>query len=255
MSLIGPLKPLLTALVMPPAGPLVLILLGGLLARTRRRWAWGLVGMGAVMLWVLSCQATAYGLNQRLLATYPPVSTAQLKDSQAIVVLGGGVKLKAPEYGEPILAHDAHMRLRYGIHLARQTQLPLVYSGGKGWAAPSQQTLSEAAVAARVLQLDAGMRFAWVDEQSRDTQENAELSYAQLAPKGITRIALVTNDWHMQRSLRHFEQAGFVVHPAPMGYVQPPLRWETDYLPSGHGLSSTRQVLREWLGQVMDRLH
>ena len=61
MSLIGPLKPLLTNLVMPPAGPLLLIL------------------------------------------------------------LGGGVKLKAPEYGEPILANDAHMRLRYGIHLARQT--------------------------------------------------------------------------------------------------------------------------------------
>lgn len=254
MSLIGPLKPLLTNLVMPPAGPLLLILLGAWLTRSRR-WAWVMVGTGAVMLWVLSCQATADGLNQWLLKSYPPVSALQLRDSQAIVVLGGGVKLKAPEYGEPILHNEAHMRLRYGIHLARQTRLPLVFSGGKGWAAPEQQTFSEADVAVRTLQLDAGMRFAWVDEQSRDTRENAELSYAQLAPKGITRIALVTNDWHMQRSVRHFEQAGFVVHPAPMGYVQPPLRWETDYLPSGHGLTATRHVLREWLGQLVDRLY
>ena len=249
MSWIGPVKPLFTSLLMPPAGPLLVIGLGLVLARSRRRLAWGLVASGTVMLWLLSCQVTAYGLSQWLLTSYPPVSAAQLKDSQAIVVLGGGVKLKAPEYGELDLKNEAYMRLRYGIHLARQSQLPLVYSGGKGWAAPDQQTVSEAEVAAQVLHRDASLGFAWTEDQSRDTRENAQLSHAYLAAQGISRIALVTNDWHMQRSVRNFEQAGFVVHPAPMGYVQPPLRWETDYLPSGHGLNATQQVLREWLGR------
>jgi uncharacterized SAM-binding protein YcdF (DUF218 family) len=55
----------------------------------------------------------------------------------------------------------------------------------------------------------------------------------------------------MQRSVRNFEQAGFVVQPAPMGYTQPPLRLDTDFLPSGGGLRDTRRVLHEALGRLM----
>jgi uncharacterized SAM-binding protein YcdF (DUF218 family) len=68
---------------------------------------------------------------------------------------------------------------------------------------------------------------------------------------GITRILLVTNDWHMQRSVRNFEQAGFVVQPAPMGYIHAPMTWESAYLPSEGGLEITRKVLREFLGLLM----
>jgi uncharacterized SAM-binding protein YcdF (DUF218 family) len=251
MSFIGPFKPLLTTLLLPPAGPLLLVFLGLLMARFKRRWAGALVLTGSVVLWLACCNATAYGLNRLLLQTYPAVTMAQLQDSQAIVVLGGGVDLYAPEHDAPILGETAHMRLRYGVHLARQTQLPLVYSGGKGWAAAGAQQDSEAAVAANALSREHGLTFAWVDETSRDTRENAQRSFEQLSQQGLTRIVLVTNDWHMQRSLRHFEQAGFKVQPAPMGYTQPPLRWDTDFLPSGGGLRNTRRVLHEFLGLLM----
>ena len=251
MSLLAPLKPLLTTLVMPPSGPLLVILLAAAVHRWRRRLAWALAGLAVAALWVLSCQASAYGLNQLLLKSYPPLSTSQLKNAQAIVILGGGVNLHAPEYGEAILANEAQMRLLYGVHLARESQLPMVYAGGVGWGAPEAQVDSEAAVAARVLARDSGMRFAWLDDQSRDTRENAQRSYEQLSKQGITRIALVTNDWHMQRSVRNFEQAGFQVLPAPMGYTQPPMRWDSDYLPSAKGLHDARTVLREWLGLLL----
>ena len=76
-------------------------------------------------------------------------------------------------------------------------------------------------------------------------------AFEVLSPQGIQRIALVTNDWHMQRSVRNFEQAGFEVTPAPMGYMQPAVNIPIDFLPTAHGLSHSYGVLREWLGLVM----
>jgi len=249
-SWIGPLKPLLSALMLPPVSPLLLIFAGLLLLRFSKRWAQAAIFSGALLLWVLSCSASAYGLNQLLLNSYPPIAPADLQKSQAIVVLGGGVELYAPEYGQPILAALAYQRLLYGRYLKTLKDLPLVYSGGKGWGASSAQTQTEAQVAAFALKRDFGMTFYLSDGESRDTRENALRSYALLSAQGITRIALVTHDWHMQRSLMQFEAAGFQVLPAPMGYIQPPLRWDTDFLPSGGGLEKTRIVLREWLGRL-----
>ena len=92
-SWIGPLKPLLSALILPPASPLLLIFAGSLLLRFSRRWAQAAIFSGALILWILSCSASAYGLNHLLLRSYPPMAAADLQKAQAIVVLGGGVDL------------------------------------------------------------------------------------------------------------------------------------------------------------------
>ena len=247
---IGPFKPLVATLLLPPASLLLLVLAGVLVMRFSTRWGKALCAIGALLLWALSCNATAYGLGQLLLRSYPPISIQALKQTQAIVVLGGGVQLYAPEYEQATLSDAAYQRLVYGRYLKTLHDLPLVFSGGKGWAAPSGQVQSEAQVAANVLQRDFGLRFFLADEASRDTRENALRSYAILSAKGIRRIALVTHDWHMQRSLEQFEAAGFEVIPAPMGYTQPPMRWDTDYLPSANGLRASNRVLHEWLGRL-----
>jgi hypothetical protein len=59
---------------------------------------------------------------------------AELKKSPrtAIVVLGGGRRLLAPEYGVATLTPRSIERLRYGVWLARETGLPLAFSGGVG---------------------------------------------------------------------------------------------------------------------------
>jgi uncharacterized SAM-binding protein YcdF (DUF218 family) len=246
----GPLKPLLSALILPPASPLLLIFAGLVLARFSKRWAQAAILSGALLMWVLSCSASAYGLNQVLLRSYPALAPADLQKVQAIVVLGGGVDMYAPEYGQSIHSPHAHQRLVYGRYLKHLSDLPLFFSGGKGWGANSTQIQTEAQVAAYVLKRDFGMTFFLVDNESRDTRENALHSFALLSAQGITRIALVTHDWHMQRSLMQFEAAGFQVLPAPMGYVQPPIRWDTDFLPSASGLEKTKIVLHEWLSRI-----
>jgi len=251
MLSIGPLKPVLTALLLPPGGLLVLIFLGCLLARTYRRLAWGIVMLASATMWILACDATASGLSRLLLKSYAPISAQDLNKAQAIVVLGGGVDKFAPEFGSEELSSTAYKRLAYAAHLTKQTHLPVLFAGGKGWAASGNQYGSEAEIAEHTMARDFGLQLKWLDKTSRDTRENASSAYEVLSPLGIKRIALVTNDWHMQRSLRNFEQAGFEVHPAPMGYLQPPLNTPTDFVPTLSGLSQSYLVLREWLGLLL----
>ena len=244
---LGELKPILGALALPPAGPLLLALAGLALARRFRRTGTALTLLAIIGLLALSCAGVAVPLARALL---PPVSAAQPKDLervQAIVVLGGGVESEAPEYGSPQLSPSAMGRLRYGAWLARRTGKPLAYAGGQGWTAAGTQQEPESQVARRVLQDDYGLPLRWLEDRSRDTQENADFLARELRPAGALRIALVTDSWHMPRALLYFRAAGFEVVPAPLHFPQTHPNPVMDWLPSPDGLGLTRQVLREWL--------
>ncbi len=249
MTELGQLKPILAALVLPPAAPLLLALLGLLLATRKKAWGLLLAFAGMALLWLLSCHAVAVWLAQNIVPQYAPAAVATLKNSdvQAIVVLGGGVHPLAPEYGEAQSSAAAAMRLRYGAWLARQTGLPVAFAGGLGWGAADAQTLSEGEVARRMAQQDYGLRLRWVDDQSRDTAENASLLRPLLQKDGIQRIALVTHAWHMPRSVLAFERAGFQVTAAPMGFTLPSRNGLLEWLPSSDGLDASRVMLKEWL--------
>ena len=248
---LGVLKPLLTLLFLPPVGPMLLLLVACLMGHKHRRLAWHMVVVSCLSLWIFGSQAAAYGLSRLLLKTYDPVNVSALEKAQAIVVLGAGIDLHAPEYGEAVLNQVAHARLRYGAHLKRSTHLPLMFAGGKGWSAGPMQLQSEAEVAAQTALRDLNMTIDWLDSESRDTRQSADYAYQILAPEGKKSILLVTNDWHMQRSVRNFEAAGFTVMPAPMGFLQTPNNPLFDYLPSPGGMGATQFILKEWIGRLM----
>lgn len=251
--LLAELKPIAATLLLPPAGPLLLALLAILLLPRLRRVGALLATAGLLALWLASCNAVAVALHGWLLPPAAPLQPAQLQAAQAIVVLGGGVRPVAPEYGTPQPATHTLGRLRYGARLARASGLPLAFAGGVGWSARGTTTVDEAQVAQRVLQEDYGITPRWLDAASRDTAENARQLAAQLLPHGVRRIVLVTDAWHVPRARLQFERAGFEVLPAPTGFAgwreRPLLEW----LPSAHGLESTRQALREWLALQLAR--
>ncbi|MDB5896374.1 MAG: hypothetical protein JWQ88_3905 [Rhodoferax sp.] len=254
------LKPILTALALPPAGPLLLACVGWLLLLRRRRIGHALIAVSIGGLWLLSCNAVAIGLAAQLLPTATVLapegvrSTLRARQTQAIVVLGSGILPAAPEYGQAQPTADAAARLRYGAWLARESDLPLAFAGGIGWAAQGEDMPSEGEVSRRFLESDYGLALRWVDDQSRDTFENARQMRTVLARDGIDRIALVTSSWHMPRAVTAFEQAGFVVLPAPTAFNVPQQRPLLEWLPSLHGLLGSQRVLREWLGLVVARL-
>jgi uncharacterized SAM-binding protein YcdF (DUF218 family) len=253
---LGEIKAIAAAMLLPPASPLLIAAIG--LLWLRHRVGQLLITAGLLALWLLSCNAVAVWLAQRVLpqvSVLEPSRQAQLGVSglQAIVVLGGGIQPFAPEYGQAQPSASTAARLRYGIQLAKHSHLPLAFAGGVGWSNAGQAAPSEAGTA-QVFSAEHGVTLRWIESQSRDTAENAARMRDLLAPAGIHHIALVTHAWHMPRSQALFEQAGFTVLPAPMGFVLPSERPLLEWLPSAHGLTASRQVLREWLALQLRRM-
>jgi len=123
----------------------------------------------------------------------------------------------------------------------------VAFAGGVGWASAGTDIAPEGEVARRTAE-EWGMTLRWVDARSRDTAENAREMQRLLGPEGVRRIALVTDAWHMPRSVLAFQAAGFEVVPAPTGFPSTRTRPLLEWLPSAEGLSLSRQVLREWVG-------
>lgn len=249
----GQLKPILAALAMPPAGPLLLALIGLLLMR----WRWlagALLNLAGIAgLWFLGCNAVALGLAATLLPPVQPldVKSAAMTQAQAIVVLGGGVHAQSPEYGTPQPSASTLERVRYAVWLARRTGKPLAFSGGVGWASFTSASPTEAEAAGQLLAGDYGLQLRWADGAARDTGQSARVLAGTMGRDRIRRIVLVTHSWHMPRSIAAFEKAGFQVTPAPMDFPQRRGRDLLEWLPSIEGMTLSRQVLREWLGKQM----
>lgn len=253
---LGSLKPVLSSLLMPLAFLPLLGCLGLLLAARRKRSGWLLSSVAFGTLWLLSCQGTAVWLARTILPQYLPTTTAQLKASQvqAIVVLGGGMYPQAPEYGKAQPNPSTAARLRYGIWLAKQSGLPVAFSGGSGWAAGSDVKSTEAEMAASVALEDYAFTLRWVENQSRDTAENALLVAPLLQRDGIQRIALVTDALHMPRAMLAFGRTGLAISPAPMGYVLSHKSSVLQWLPSVDGLMGSSRLMHEALGLAVARL-
>lgn len=205
-------KYLLKALVLPPVAPLLVAAVGVAMLSRRPRAGRALVTLGLVMLAALSMPAVSLALL-RYVDGSPPLQFDNAKDVQAIVILGGGLKRGAPEYGGDTMSRLTLERVRYGALLARGTKLPVLVSGGR--AAPS--TLTEATVMRDALQNEFGVAVRWVEDRSRNTHENATLSAELLRADGVKRVLLVAHGFDMPRATAEFAAAGIEPIAAPTG--------------------------------------
>jgi uncharacterized SAM-binding protein YcdF (DUF218 family) len=244
---------------------LVLVLAGARLIPRRRGLGWLMLLVGVVLLYLSTLRGVAVVLHDQGLEPPPaltPERLTQLRSdvrsgtSTAIVVLGGGRRSFAPEYGVSDLNSTSFDRLRYGAWIARQTSAPLAFTGGVGWAAldRAQVGATEAEIAARVARDELDLPLKWVEGSSRDTRENAILTVKALRESGVKRAVLVTHAWHMPRALREFrQQAGssLAIEAAPMGFVRLEGTVAEDWLPSGQGSMDVRSTLRELLARAV----
>jgi uncharacterized SAM-binding protein YcdF (DUF218 family) len=245
------LKKILTALILPPAGPILLALFGLWLARScrSRRWQHGgaaLAALSLISLLLLSLPVVGNALMAPL-ESHPPVTPAQLQRVQAIVILSGGTYYAAPEYGGDTVGNATLERLRYGARLARESRLPLLVSGG----APTGGR-PEGELMREVLDSDFGVKVRWAETASRDTAESAGLSAALLKATGVTRIALVSHGWHLTRAIPLFEKQGLEVTAAPTAFSTGLPSLVETLLPGG--MNRSRDALHEYLGQLYNRL-
>src|SRR3954470_8211462 len=241
----------LAALILPPAGPLLLALFFLILCMKAKRPGWRaftgtLAALSLLSLLALSIPFVATALTAPL-NRYPVVTEDSLNQAQAIVILGGGTHYNAAEYGRDTVSGITLQRVRYGAYLAKKTNLPVLVTGGTVYGGrPEGESMGEA------LQEDFGVTPRWVESTSRNTAENAGASASMLRRDGISKIVLVSHSVHLARAVPLFERERLTVFPAPMGMVTNSPSWLEAVLPDN--LSKSHDALHEYLGLLFYRL-
>lgn len=296
------LQALMEALLLPPSGFFVLLVLAALAT-----WWWrcrAVFVVALALVWLLSTPAVSALLAERLerqipvfvsetlvldagelqreeaadvaspfdhsgaLAERPMRADAGQSPRPVIAVLGGGRDVARREYGgrdrPSALALE---RLAYAVQLHRSTGWPLALTGGVD---PLSGGESEAALFARVLAEQYGVRASYLEAASRNTRENAQfladLLRSSSADGELPPVVLVTQAMHMPRSLREFSAAGFTPVAAPVDFRGLPqggdfslgsgkgLRRIFVWIPDLTAIETTRFALRETLASLRNRV-
>jgi len=239
------IKAVLKTAVLPPTGPLLLAAFGIVLWRRAPRLGRGLAAAGVAGLLLLSMPAVAEFLVS-LVDTSVPFDPQAAKSAEAVVILGGGIRYNAPEYGGDTLATLTLERVRYGARVARLTGLPVLVSGGTVLAGEAEAVLMAAA-----LEREFGVPVRWVEQRSRTTHENAVRTAAILQRDGIDRIILVTHVFDTRRAIAEFEAQGLHAVAAPTGGSSPSPGVILDWMPSMPGLTRSYYATYELLANVV----
>ena len=235
----------LASFILPPAGLVLLSLLGWWVARSRAVLGGAIMWLSALLLVGLSTDAGSALLVQPLEQQSLPLISARESKAGAIVILGGGRLHAAPEAGgRDQVGVQTLMRLRAGAHIQRQTGLPVLVAGG----APDGSGESEARLMAHTLKEDFNVSVRWIEDKSTNTAGNAVLAAPVLHQANIRRILLVTDAVHMPRARLVFERAGLEVVPMPTNFVSMRHTDAASFIPHAQALKNSHYALHEWLG-------
>lgn len=147
---------------------------------------------------------------------------SELVEPMSLVLLGcrvvGPAALSPPAQRRALRAAEA---LQSGL-----TQ-HILACGGKAWNGVRECD----ALCAFLLERGAAESALERESHSLSTRQNAHYAARLLLPRGISRVWLVTCDWHMPRALRCFAGAGFRAEPLPA--LSPPIALGATWLRAG----------------------
>ena len=165
----------------------------------RRRLCMTLVVASIVWFWFWSMPITYQWIGGALEREWPIVKAEEAPKADAIVLLGGGMGANTNDcpYAEMWSAAD---RVWHAARLYKAGKAPIIIPTGSG---ERQSALP--------LLLDFGVPESAiiVEDQARNTEENAKFVEAILATKGAKntkRVLLVTSAWHMRRSMLMYKK-------------------------------------------------
>lgn len=242
--------------LLAPGMLIFLALLGGtalLWSRRRFRLGRGLLTALAAALAVVVVSPLQPFLTETLENRFPanPDLPAHV---DGIIVLGGSVDPVISQARHQIVIDEAAERLFYGARLGLQhPEARVLFTGGS--ADPWTPDAREAPWAAEMLrQLGLPGERLVIEDQSRNTYENALFSQRLVMPAAGQVWVLVTSARHMPRSVGIFRRIGWPVIAYPVDFRS---GGETGWVNLDlvlHRLRLLSQALHEWLGQVYYRL-
>ena len=248
---------ILYSLVIPPGGIITLLIIFNIcLYRQKHRLAYVLSFIIAIF-YLLSTQFVAYQLIKPLENMYANYSLIELKaqNPDVIVMLGGGAINNVEDIdGDGQVSGYVANRMLTVMRLQKALDVPVILAGGKVFA----DTGREADIEQRIFtQLGVSPDKLLIENQSRNTVENAQNSKQIMEAHHFTKPILVTSGFHMPRSMMIFERENLT-----------PIAYTTDYqmsgkiafsifnlLPNNGALNNSCMAIREYLGILALKLH
>lgn len=239
-----------------PVNLSIFLILIGVVARwfgRRRLSAWS-TGLAASVLmlsvWTSLGALLLNPLEERYARPSPPPS-----EVAGVIVLGGGFEgaINLARGGYDLNAGGDRF-VEAAILARKYPQARIVVTGGTG--AMILEGEGDGATAPRLLTaLGVDPSRLVLENESRNTFENAQFTRRLVEPKPGETWLLVTSAFHMPRSMGLFRKVGFDVTP-----------WPVDYRTSGRegvslfvdnpvdSLQTTTLAVREWIGLIAYRL-
>jgi uncharacterized SAM-binding protein YcdF (DUF218 family) len=246
-----------------PLGLSCLLMVAALTALWQRpKWAMPPIAAALIILLLSSTGWVSKSLVRSL--EWQNLPPAQLPQTEAIVVLGGGVKAGLPprpwiELGE------AGDRILYASRLYRQGKAPLlILSGGRvNWRGGGRAESTDMAEIAETIGVPASAILE--DPDSHNTHQNAVNVRKILDARKIEgSVLLVTSAMHMTRSLLIFQRQGIAAIAAPTDFqitqqdiAESQNNWQAaalDFLPDSYYLHLSTKALKEYIGLIVYRL-
>ena len=235
-----------------PLGLSVCLLLLGLLARW---WRWPRNGALSMLLSVLvllftSNPMVARWLAGQLEAQYPQQPLHVIEQHDAILVLGGGIRIPTAPAMHAQLGMSSD-RLWYAAQLYQAGKAPrIILLGGNVY---PQAGLQPEAYYARELLVQWGIPAdaILVETQSRTTEQNRDNMLPLIQRYELKSALLVTSALHMPRAKTLFSTLPLHITPASADVLVRDIAYPAlfDWLPSASALLLSTKALHEYYGR------
>lgn len=203
---------------------------------------------GVIFLYIQATPFFSYHLSKSI--ELPPIKQSAVKNSQAIVVLGGGINNSSYEYPMgAVVKTSTLIRLDYAAYLAKQYPNKLIVTSG-GY---TGSKYTEASVMRDTLITTFAVKNPiLIEDKSRDTDENAEFVAKMLLAKGIHRVVVVSQAFHVRRAIMLFKKYGLEPIGASTDYVSSDDAHtkELMFVPNATAMAITARTLHETFGYL-----
>lgn len=243
----------LTGALANPLGLLFLAVLTGttVISISRRKGKTFWAGISIISIATLGTILLSTPAISGYLLSKLETETPDLPDGQtgvAVLVLSGGFTRLPDGTAEP--GPFTVQRLVEGAALARRGGWPLILSGGLSLEGGDSLARS---MERKLIHLGYNVPVL-LEERSRTTWENMIFSSELARREGFDHIIVVTNSFHMKRSLWMARKTmAMAVYPYPIGPLGDRSRDILRWIPSIEGLKDSTLAWREWLGLFVYR--
>ena len=135
----------------------------------------------------------------------------------------------------------------------------IIASGGQNGMFLEDDFMEAEFVAKNLIDLGIPAEDIWIENQSKNTIENAQLSKQIIDSKGgiKTKAVLITSSFHIPRATLTFEQAGIAVRPYPCAFSMLPSSTKfsaASMIPASWAMDSWGGFFREMIGMTYLKL-